>query len=142
MLRWIIEERPDLSIGTVKACHPTTSSGPPHGERENDLSLTMPNGSEAHFEISDVSGDIDGNNKEFKSLVSLGCLPKDITKKEALSGTPLPWPSGKMFIAVSVELANVMCRNKRWWRAAPIDHLRYEGPFNFGDTRIFEALQA
>lgn len=142
LLSWIVEERPDLSMGTVKACHPTTSSGPLHGTRENDLSLTMSNGAEAHFEISDVSGDIDGNNKEFKSLVSLRCLPKGITKEKALSGSPLPWPNGKMFIAISVELADVICQKKRWWRSPPINRLQYQGPFISGDTRIFEVLEA
>ena len=61
VLAWIIEERSDLNAGTVLACHPTTSSGSSRGETENDLTLALPDGSQARFEISDVSGDIDGN---------------------------------------------------------------------------------
>jgi hypothetical protein len=75
-LLWARSE-PSLQGYAVERCHPTTGSSEGDDD-DHDLVLVEEGSPErkAKFEVSDVAGAKDGNNKEKKDLASLGVLEK------------------------------------------------------------------
>jgi hypothetical protein len=134
----------------VLCCHPTASSD--HAARkkkqfDNDLVLVQRLGKRkqfARFEISDVSGEGDGNDKERKDLASLGVLnkpkkggsPNDIMKIKQ-------WPRGRIFLGISNEFAKVIKDSPdRIFRTGLSPHCGYLRPSLAGrKTTILEVIR-
>jgi len=119
---------------TVECCHPTASSDTgarKSGEFDHDLVLVRTSEKTkdyARFEISDVSGDGDGNDKERKDLVSLDVLVKkekgQIWKTDdalKISG----WPQGHLFLAVSQTFGERVMRAEHTWSKRDSPHCIY-----------------
>lgn len=130
-LRWAESEQSGLRGYEVALCHPTTSSGT--AENDHDLVLIGPSKELAKFEVSDVASEKDGNGKEVKDLVSLGCLSESRDE-------PGQWPTGRMFLVVSPEFAKRLMRSRR-------RHGIGRGTFHYvehnvadRDTRILEVV--
>jgi hypothetical protein len=117
-LQWANEYR--FSGHLVKVCHPTASSNKKDGDTglDNDLVLIPRSvGAEkiARFEVSDVCGDGDGNDKERKDLENLEVLLKGERKiADALNPE---WPKEHLFLVVAEKFGKqVMDGDKRTWR--------------------------
>lgn len=75
-LNWAETNGSGLHGFSVVKCHPTTSSEK-KSEDDNDLVLRSADGKQtAHFEVSDVVGNRDGNSKLPKDLCSLRAIAK------------------------------------------------------------------
>ena len=135
VLDWLGDPANPLGDGYVKVCHPTSSGGS-QKKPECDLELVLNDGTAVRFEVTDVAGSQDGNEKELNSLISLGFLAKGALKRTAPKS--LRYPDGRNFIAVSESLAQVMTDRGRWWRNPPGDHVDYDPPVRVGGTSIFE----
>ncbi len=133
VLTWAQNEESELAEHLVERCHPTTSSSYRDAD-DHDLVLLGPDGRAAKFEISDVSGATDGNQKEKKDLISLGVLSNN-KGAEMFSGD---WPEGKLFLVVSEEFAELLSRPSRAWLTGHPPHCHYSDPVARGTTRIFE----
>ncbi len=124
---------------SVERCHPTTSSHP-GVESDHDLVLVEiddegnPTEEQAKFEVSDVSGEKDGNQKEKKDLISLGVLREGKGKEMY----PDRWPEGRLFLVVSEEFAERLRKLNRGWLKGPSPYCHYTDPAVQGTTRIFE----
>jgi hypothetical protein len=103
-------------------------------EDDHDLVLMGPDGAKAKFEISDVSGARDGNNKEKKDLISLGVLREG--KGDEMF--PNEWPKGRLFLVVSDEFAGRLRKPGRAWLKGTPPHCRYNELAAQGTTGIFE----
>jgi len=112
----------------VWICHPTASSNAEarlQGEPDNDLVLISRNndGMAAHFEVSDVSGNRDGNDKERKDLESLKVLLEGEKGPNALNKD---WPNAHMFLVVAAKFGHSICeRTRRMWRIGNPPHCTY-----------------
>ena len=85
----------------VKSCHPTTSSTT--NAHDHDLVLVNAAGEpDARFEVSDI---LSGTVKEKNDLRTLGVL--------ATRGGTNAWPDARLFLVVSVEMAERVCNSKR-----------------------------
>lgn len=135
-LEWAQSAGSGLGDSLVERCHPTTSSSPRH-EEDHDLVLVGRGGTKAKFDVSDVSGGRDGNNKEKKDLISLGVLRKG----KGTEMLPDRWPEGRPFLVVSEEFAQRLRKSGRAWSKGATPHCRYNGPVAWGTTRIFEVEQ-
>lgn len=133
VLGWAAGASSGLDGYLVERCHPTTSSSY-SDEDDHDLVLIGPDGTKAKFEISDVSGARDGNNKEKKDLISLGVLQEG----SGQAMFPDEWPEGRLFLVVSEEFAEHLRRPGRAWLKGEHPHCRYTDPAVQGTTRIFE----
>lgn len=131
VLEWAQGTGSGLSQSLVERCHPTTSSSY-SDEDDHDLVLVKPDGTKAKFEISDVSGARDGNNKEKKDLISLGVL------RGHGGRFPNEWPNGRLFLVVSEEFAGRLRKPSRAWLKGTPPHCRYNELAALGTTRIFE----
>ena len=132
-LEWAQSVESGLSESLVERCHPTTSSS--YGdEDDHDLVLMGPDGTKAKFEISDVSGARDGNNKEKKDLISLGVL-REGKGDEMFSNE---WPKGRLFLVVSEEFAGRLRKPGRAWLKGTTPHCHYNELAARGTTRVFE----
>ena len=136
VLAWAMTPESGFSRFLVERAHPTTSSHP--GNDDHDLVLvgTDPAGKpvKAKFEISDVSGSKDGNQKEKKDLSSLGVL----TQGKGEEMYPGRWPEGRLFLVVSGEFAERLRSPTRAWLKGEPPHCHYADPVVCGTTRIFE----
>lgn len=105
-LQWA---RSELSLQgyVVERCHPTTGSS--KGDDDDHDLVLVKNDSpklKVRFEVSDVVGAKDGNNKEKKDLASLGVL-----KKGSLQPVD-EWPAGRLFLVVSKEFSGRLTRRR------------------------------
>jgi hypothetical protein len=132
-LEWAQGAESMLNESLVERCHPTTSSSY-SDEDDHDLVLVGPDGTKAKFEISDVSGAKDGNNKEKKDLISLGVLRQGKGKEVF----PNEWPKGRLFLVVSEEFASRLRKPGRAWLKGTPPHCHYNELTAHGKTRIFE----
>jgi hypothetical protein len=136
----------------VQSCHPTASSnkeGRDKGGVDNDLVLIPKFGDlskVARFEVSDVCGDGDGNDKERKDLESLDVLLKEKRIAEALNPK---WPDGHLFLVVAEKFGNsVMKGGRRTWRikrepnahCVYYDHAARKGTMGREGTMIIEVV--
>lgn len=135
-LEWAQSSASGLSEFLVERCHPTTSSSYTD-EEDHDLVLVGPDGAKAKFEVSDVSGTKDGNNKEKKDLISLGVLREG--KGEEMFHDE--WPEGLLFLVVSNEFAERLRRPSRAWLKGEPPHCHYTEPAVQGMTSIFEVMK-
>ena len=125
VFEWLEGVDNPLRSARVLICHPTSSGGT-RKLPESDLELDLGDGMPIRFEVTDVTGTRDGNNKERDSLIALGFLKKDATLGNA--NNSLADPNGRGFIAASDGLAQVMMKLGRWWRTPPVNHIRYSQP--------------
>ncbi|MCH8910652.1 MAG: hypothetical protein IH867_07925 [Chloroflexi bacterium] len=131
-LSWAMSDESGLNLHHVDVCHPTTSSG----KDETDLVLCRDGFPTAKFEVTDVVGNRDGNNKEATDLKKLKFIGS-ITKQDNNPVTP---PDYRGFLVVSEELAQVITDKKRWWRSDDPPIVRYEQRESNADTLIFEVF--
>ena len=96
--------------------------------------LKSGNGKWAHFEISDVASDKDGNNKEERSLIALKILKDESGGKKM----DIPWPSARLFMVVSTEFSKRLKTKTRAWLKGDKPHCHYKEPKTIGGTMIFE----
>jgi hypothetical protein len=136
----------EFSGYTVEACHPTQTSK----VGQNDLVLVErqdQTGCRARFEVSDVSVDADGNEKEMKDLVSLGVLKRRDGKAPHIESIDIErWPSDRVFLVVSTEFAYFLERTpkqtanqqtRRIWITA---HCRYQRRYSTPTTVVLEVI--
>ena len=133
VLEWAQGAYSGLGEFEVERCHPTTGSSPSDDD-DHDLVLVGPDGTRAKFEASDVSGAVDGNNKERKDLISLGVLREG----KGTEMFPDRWEEGRLFLVVSEEFAERLRKPGRAWLKGVLPHCRYNEPVAWGTTRIFE----
>lgn len=131
-LEWAQGAGSKLADSLVERCHPTTSSSYAD-EEDHDLVLVAPDRTKAKFEVSDVSGEKDGNQKEKKDLISLGVL--SVGRGDEIY--PDRWPDGRLFLVVSEEFAERLSRPTRAWLKGEPPHCHYTDPAAQGTTRIF-----
>jgi hypothetical protein len=132
-LEWAATPSAGLAAGRVLLCNPTTSSS--RETNDHDLVIEMPSGDLAKLEVSDVAGGNDGNRKEVKDLTSLGVL--DSSGK--VRGPEEPWPSGRLLLVTSSELAARLREPTRHGLKAGAFH--YDEVKDDGETRIFEVKE-
>jgi hypothetical protein len=115
-LEWADINLPDFS---VLLCHPTTSSEKEKTQADNDLILVNGIGERARFEVSDVVGSRDTNQKAAKDITSLqrGGLPSD-----------------KLYLVVSAELSALIQRQK-----SKSTHM-CQSVIDEGSTHIFQII--
>lgn len=129
-LHWARTE-PSLNGYVVERCHLTTSSS--RGDEDDyDLVLVKEDlpGFKAKFEVSDVVGIKDGNNKEKKDLASLGVL-----KRGSFQHVD-EWPAVRLFLVVSEEFSGWLTR-----RRTRILHYSYERVGLVRTTSIVEVTE-
>ena len=136
VLLWIRSDESGLKNHLVGVCHPSTSSGP-KDDPETDLELSHHGVKSAKFEVTDVVGNKDGNNKEATDLKKLGFI-NEITKTANKPLSEVPKHRG--FLVVSEELGKVMTGKKRWWRSDYPPVVRYELQESGSSTLIFEVF--
>lgn len=127
VLQWASDE-PSLQGCAVERCHPTTGSAK-NGRQDNDLVLVKegPYKPVARFEVSDVIGSTDGNNKQKRDLASLGILRKKTFE-------PIEeWPNERLFLVVSEEF-----NGRILGRQSSIPGLYYESAGRIQDTFVVE----
>lgn len=136
-LVWAQDMESGFDEFSVELCHPTTGSRPGE-ESDHDLVLVGNDSdgklTKAKFEVSDVSGEKDGNQKEKKDLISLGVLKEGKGKEMYPDG----WPEGRLFLVVSEEFAERLRKPNRGWLKGPSPYCHYTDPALQGTTRIFE----
>lgn len=133
-LEWAAQ-RDELQTAMVTACHPTTSSAPrktssARDPDDHDLVLRDGTGQRWKFEVSDVAGSLDRNDKERQDLNSLGIF----WNRELPS-----WPEGRLFLAVSIEFATRLQRPTGYGLRSGVFH--YHPVKSDGHTWILEARQ-
>lgn len=115
----------------VTTCHPTTSSARGE-EHDHDLVLSGPDGTQAHFEISDVASRKDGNGKELKDvrllLPELGTVPQ---------GTEADMVGARRFLVVSEEFGERLQGTSSRSRHRNVQ-FHYSRMPTTGTTAIFE----
>lgn len=112
-LVWVQTPESGLARFSVLCCHPTTSSVQEAGKKmlgDNDLVLMDTNNQYARFEIFDSVRDQPNNGKEKESLISL-----DVWRKGVDQESRTDWPAGRIFLAISQNLAPFLQRAKRPW---------------------------
>lgn len=135
-LEWAAGAGSGLSEYQVERCHPTTSSSFKDDE-DHDLVLIGQDKPSAKFEVSDVSGAGDGNQKEKKDLISLGVLSEGTGQQMF----PKNWPTGRLFLVVSEEFSERLRTPSRAWLKGKPPHCRYKERLNRGKTWVFEVEQ-
>jgi hypothetical protein len=141
-VKWCLSPASKFSDGLGLACHPTTSSNKfkPADYEDHDLVVQGVDGQLGYFEVSDVASNKDGNFKEGKDLVRLGLLRPVAGQRGTFEHGGIEWPRARLFLVVSEEFAEYLCRTERSWRKGPEPHIRYEDRSQGGSTRILEIL--
>lgn len=135
-LEWASRAESSLAAFTVTKCHPTTSSDKSGATKgDHDLVLTGPNGETAHFEVSDVAGEKDGNRKESRDLISLGVLTGTKENPQLASS----WPCSRLFMVVSREFAMGLLKRQPKWKVQ--GHCHYLEHRASDSTAIIEVCQ-
>ena len=129
-LSWIKSDQSGLNRHHVDVCHPTTSSA----KGETDLVLSNDDFPTAKFEVTDVVGDKDGNNKEATDLKKLKFIAST-TKKD---NKPVPPPKYRGFLVMSEELAKVINGRNSWWSSGKTAVVSLESKQFDSNTVIFE----
>ncbi len=141
-LEWAQQPDSGLNDFLVERCHPTTSSAKSETkaiedeEHDNDLVLVRTNQEWARFEVSDVTGEHDGNRKEEKDLISLGILRPGKGKGKNEERFVGRWPSARLFLVVSSEFSPYLFRTNRWLRR----YHSYQSVFRTPGTDILEIV--
>ena len=106
-------------------------------KNETDLVLSLSGTKVAKFEVTDVVGNKDGNNKEATDLKNLAFINKVKMSENKPLDAP---PSHRGFLVVSEELGCVIKCKKRWWRSNTSPVVRYEHHQTGSSTQIFEVF--
>jgi hypothetical protein len=110
-LLWLSKEESGFCECEVVSCHPTTSSLKDRGNSQSDHDLFMQDakGGFYYFEVSDVAGNKDGNNKEIKDLISLGAISGTVSSPSSSA----VWPTARLFLICSSSFSTRICDTKR-----------------------------
>ena len=123
-MTWV-QQNQDLNGYEVKICHPMGVT------QHNDLELSTqanPNAIKARFEVSDVVGSNDGNDKEERELTRLGIFNPN-------------WPDAQLFLVVSEDFAPRLRLTDKARNQTSNPCCHYHEVKTEGATRIFEVAK-